>query len=117
MIALVLRIPSWRLRRGARRRPVGLLPRVRPGPCRRLCPCRRDGAFRRHPRATATDIRPRRAWPVTLDLRLALWRRRLSRRLSWRVLELLADGRLARLVMVVLVPKSQLLIRARIALP
>jgi hypothetical protein len=33
------------------------------------------------------------------------------------VLELLADGRFARLVMVVLVPKSQLLIRAGIALP
>jgi hypothetical protein len=39
----------------------------------------------------ATDIRPRRALPVTLSLRQALWRRRLS--LSRRVLELLADTR------------------------
>jgi hypothetical protein len=88
--------------------------RLRLSPRRRLSPCRRDGAFG-HPRVTATDIRPRRAWPVTLDLRLALWRRR-RRRLCRRVLELFADGRLARLVMVVLVPKSQLLIRAWIAL-
>jgi hypothetical protein len=40
---------------------------------------------------TATDIRPRRALPVTLSLGLALWRRRLS--LSTRVLEVLADTR------------------------
>jgi hypothetical protein len=51
--------------------------------------------------------------PVTLGLRLAL---RLSG-LSRRVLELLADGRLARLVMVVLVLKSQLLIHTGIPLP
>src|SRR3984893_1626458 len=66
-----------------------------------------------HRRVTTTDIRPRRTLPVTLGLRLALWWCLLSR----RVLELLADGRFARLIMVVLVLKSQLLIPTGIALP
>jgi hypothetical protein len=79
----------------------------------RLCPSGRDRILYGHRRVTTMHIRPRRTLPVTLGLRLALrWRL-----LSGRVLELLADGRLARLVMVVLVPKSQLLIRAGIALP
>src|ERR1700730_8691253 len=79
----------------------------------RLCPCGRDSTLYGHRRVTTTAIRPRRALPVTLGLRLAPWWCLLSR----RVLELLADGRLARLVMVVLVPKSQLLIHTGIALP
>src|SRR3984893_1015667 len=66
-----------------------------------------------HRRVTTTEIPPRRTLPVTLGLRLALWWCFLSR---W-VLQLLADGRLARLVMVVLVLKSQLPIPTRIALP
>jgi hypothetical protein len=45
-------------------------------------------------RDIAADIRPRRTSPVTLGLRLALWWHRLSR----RVPELLADGRLARVL-------------------
>jgi hypothetical protein len=57
----------------------------------RLCPSPRDSACAGHGRITATDIRPRRALPVTLSLGLALWRRRLS--LSRRVLEVLADTR------------------------
>jgi hypothetical protein len=57
----------------------------------RLCPSPRDSACPGHGRIAATNIRPRRALPVTLSLRLALWRRRLS--LSRRVLELLADTR------------------------
>jgi hypothetical protein len=109
----LLRLPAFGLDLGWVRcvSRVAAWPRLRLCPCRRVCPCRRDGAFRGHPRVTATDIR-RRAWPVTLDLCLALWRRRWS----GRVLELLADGGLARLVMVVLIPQSQLLIRAGIAL-
>jgi hypothetical protein len=87
----------------------------------RLCPSRRDSAFRGHRRATATDIRPRRTLLGTLGLRLALWQslcgRRVAGLLSRWMLELLADGRLARLVMVVLVPKSLLLIPTGIALP
>src|ERR1700730_1823784 len=79
----------------------------------RLCPCGRDSTLYGHRRVTTTDIRPRRTLPFTLGLRLALWWCLLSR---W-VLELLADGRLARLIMIVLVPKSQLLIRTGIALP
>src|SRR3984893_10180150 len=73
----------------------------------------RDSTLYGHRRVTTTDIRPRRTLPFTLGLRLALWWCLLSR---W-VLELLADGRFARLVMVVLVLKSQLLIPTRIALP
>jgi hypothetical protein len=79
----------------------------------RLCPSRRDSTFRGCQRVAATAIRRRRTSPVTLGLRLTLRRRRFSR----RVLELLTDDGIARLVMVILVPQSQLLIPMRIALP
>jgi hypothetical protein len=57
----------------------------------RLCLSPRDSACPGHGCISATDIRPRRALPVTLSLVLALWRRRLS--LSRCLLGVLADTR------------------------
>ena len=77
----------------------------------RFWPAGRDGAFRRR-HVIATDIRRRCTSPVTLGLRLAR-----GRRLTRRLLILLADDRLTRLVMVVLAPQRELLINAGVAIP
>ena len=80
---------------------------------RRLHPSPRDSAFPGHRRVLTTGLRPRRTWSVALALHLAMGWRLLRR----EVLDLLTDGRLAGLVVVVLSLKSQLLIPTRIALP
>jgi hypothetical protein len=78
----------------------------------RFCASRGDGAFSSARRPTVTAIRWWRILPVALELPLALCQRRLTRRL----LILLADEHLARLVVVVLVSQEQLLIDTRIAI-
>ena len=72
----------------------------------RFCASRGNGALSSDRCTTVTAIRRWRILPVALELPPALCQRRLTRRL----LILLADERLARLVVVVLVSQEPLLI-------